>query len=337
MMALRVALIGLGMAVDKHARALKELAGRIEVAACWSPTPVRRTAFAATHGLPVTDSLDAILDDRSIGLIFILTPPWTHLDLATRCVAAGKHILLEKPIEATLERSERLVALCATAGIRLGIVFQNRFRTPHLRLAALLRDGRLGELISVSLAVRWWRADSYFAEPGRGMRDRDGGGVLLTQAIHAMDQLVALAGPVEAVSSLAATSPLRRIDTEDVVAAALRWPSGAIGALDATTASFPGSPERIDFAGRLGSATLERRQLRAWFRDGTMIEEQEDATDPAVQGDHLAHRRLIEDMADAIEQEREPAANGRESLAVHRLIAAILRSADSGRLERVES
>lgn len=336
-MALRVALIGLGMAVDKHARALKELAGRIEVAACWSPTPVRRTAFAATHGLPVTDSLDAILDDRSIGLIFILTPPWTHLDLATRCVAAGKHILLEKPIEATLERSERLVALCATAGIRLGIVFQNRFRTPHLRLAALLRDGRLGELISVSLAVRWWRADSYFAEPGRGMRDRDGGGVLLTQAIHAMDQLVALAGPVEAVSSLAATSPLRRIDTEDVVAAALRWPSGAIGALDATTASFPGSPERIDFAGRLGSATLERRQLRAWFRDGTMIEEQEDATDPAVQGDHLAHRRLIEDMADAIEQEREPAANGRESLAVHRLIAAILRSADSGRLERVES
>ena len=279
------------------------------------------------HGLPVTDSLDAILQDRSIGLIFILTPPWTHLDLATRCIAAGKHILLEKPIEATLERSERLVAMCGAAGAKLGIVFQNRFRTPHLRLAALLREGQLGDLISVSLAVRWWRPDSYFAEPGRGMRDRDGGGVLLTQAIHAMDQLIALAGPVESVCGFTATSPLRQIDTEDVVAAALRWRSGAIGVLDATTASFPGSSERIDIAGRLGSATLERRQLRAWLRDGTVIDAQEDAADPAVHGDYLAHRLLIEDMVEAIETNREPAANGRESLAVHRLIETILHSA----------
>jgi UDP-N-acetyl-2-amino-2-deoxyglucuronate dehydrogenase len=332
-----VARIGLGMAVDKHARALKELAGRIDVAACWSPTPARRAAFAAPHTLPVTDSLDAILADHSIGLVFILTPPWTHLELATRCAAAGKHILLEKPIEATLERSERLVAMCATAGVRLGIVFQNRFRTPHQQLAALLRQRRLGELISVSLAVRWWRADSYFAEPGRGIRARDGGGVLLTQAIHVMDQLVALAGPVESVGAFAATSPLRRIDTEDVVAAALRFPAGAIGTLDATTTSFPGSPERIDIAGRLGSATLERRQLRAWLRDGSVIDEQEDATDPAVQGDYLAHRRLIEDIVEAIEQGREPGASGRDGLVVHRLIDAVMRSADTGRFERVAS
>jgi UDP-N-acetyl-2-amino-2-deoxyglucuronate dehydrogenase len=336
-MPMRAALVGLGMAVDKHARALKELAGRVEVAACWSPTAARRSAFAAAHALPVTDSLDAILDDRSIDLVFILTPPWTHLDLATRCVAAGKHILLEKPIEATLERSERLVAMCGAAGVKLGIVFQNRFRTPHLRLAALLREGRLGDLISVSISVRWWRPDSYFAEPGRGIRARDGGGVLLTQAIHSMDQLVALTGPVESVCAFAATSPLRRIDTEDVVAAALRFPSGAIGTLDATTTSFPGSPERIDIAGRLGAATLERRQLRVWLRDGTVIDEQEDAVDPAVQGDHLAHRRLIEDMIDAIEQAREPGANGLDALVVHRLIEAVLRSADSGRFELVAS
>jgi UDP-N-acetyl-2-amino-2-deoxyglucuronate dehydrogenase len=316
---------------------VKEIAGRVEVAACWSPTAARRSAFAAAHALPVTDSLETILDDRSIGLVFILTPPWTHLDLATRSAAAGKHILLEKPIEATLERSERLVATCGATGVRLGIVFQNRFRTPHQRLAAVLREGRLGELISVSLAVRWWRPDSYFAELDRGMRARDGGGVLLTQAIHVMDQLVALVGPVEAVGAFAATSPLRRIDTEDVVAAALRFPSGAIGTLDATTTSFPGSPERIDIAGRLGSATLERRQLRVWLRDGSVIDEQEDATDSAVQGDHLAHRRLIEDMVDAIEQGREPGASGRDGLVVHRLIEAVLRSADTGRFERVAS
>jgi predicted dehydrogenase len=336
-MQIQVALIGLGMAVDKHVRALKELAGKVEVAACYSPSAARRTAFAAKYGLPVTDSLDAILADRSIGLVFILTPPWTHLDLAERCAAAGKHILLEKPIESTLERSERLVATCAAAEVKLGIVFQNRFRIPHLRLAALLREGLLGELVSVSLAVRWWRADSYFAELDRGMHARDGGGVLLTQAIHVMDQLVALVGPVAEVCSFATTSPLRRIDTEDVVAAALRFPSGAIGVLDATTTSFPGSPERIDIAGRLGSATLERRQLRVWLRDGSVIDEQEDAADPAVQADYLAHRRLIEDMADAIETDRQPAANGEASLVVHRLIEAVLRSAGSGQFEAVAS
>jgi UDP-N-acetyl-2-amino-2-deoxyglucuronate dehydrogenase len=148
---------------------------------------------------------------------------------------------------------------------------------------------------------------------------------------------VALVGPVESVCGFAATSPLRQIDTEDVVAAALRFPAGAIGTLDATTTSFPGSPERIDIAGRLGSATLERRQLRVWLRDGTVIDEQEDATDLAVQGDYLAHRRLIEDMVEAIEQGREPAANGQEALVVHRLIESVLRSAATGRLERVAS
>ena len=322
----RIALLGLGMAVKKHVLALRDLTDRAEVAACWSPTEVRREAFARDYGLPVTGDLDGIFADRSIGLVFILTPPWTHLDLAEQCVAAGKHILLEKPIEATLARSEQLVGLCASAGVKLGIVFQNRFRTPHLRLAELMRAGRLGEPISIALSVRWWRPDSYFAEPGRGMRERDGGGVLLTQAIHVMDQLMALAGPVEEVKSFAATSPLRRIDTEDVVAAALRWPSGAIGSLDATTTAFPGSGERIELACKNGSALLERKRLRVWLRDGTNLDVGEDEGDPAVQGDYLAHRRLIEDMIAAIERGGEPEASGERSLAVHRLIDAVMRS-----------
>lgn len=109
-----------------------------------------------------------------------------------------------------------------------------------------------------------------------GMRERDGGGVLLTQAIHAMDQLMALAGPVQDVKAFAATSPLRRIDTEDVVVAALRWPSGAIGSLNATTTAFPGSGERIEFACRNGSAVLERKRLRVSLRDGANLDVQED-------------------------------------------------------------
>jgi UDP-N-acetyl-2-amino-2-deoxyglucuronate dehydrogenase len=322
----RIGLIGLGAAVNKHVLALRDLSGRAEVVAAWSPTERRRAEFAGRTGLPVVDAAERILDDPSIDLVFVLSPPWSHLPLAEQCAARGKHVLLEKPVEATLARAEALVAACERAGVTLGVVFQNRFRSPHLRLRALLADGALGRPLSVSLAVRWWRPASYYADAGRGTVARDGGGVLLSQAIHAMDQMVHLFGLPADVAGFHATTPLRAIDTEDVVAAALRWPDGALGTLDATTAAFPTIPERIDVAAEHGSAVLERTRLRVSLHDGTVIDEAEDANDPAVAGDYLAHRRLVADMLDALDGSGAPGADGRSSLLVHRLIDAVLRA-----------
>jgi UDP-N-acetyl-2-amino-2-deoxyglucuronate dehydrogenase len=323
------------LAANKHALALAHLNDRAEVVAAWSPSQARRDAFAAVHAMPVCDTLDDIIADPSIGLVLILTPPFTHLDLVRRCAAMGKHVLLEKPIEGTLERSEALVRAGEDAGIKLGVVLQNRWRTPHVALRDLIRSGALGELISVNVAIRWWRPDSYFEEPGRGIKDRDGGGVMLTQGIHMMDQLVDLAGCPQRVVGFAATSRLRRIDTEDAVGAALQWTGGAIGVLDATTTRFPTTGEKIDIAAEHGSATLERTRLRAWLKDGRTIDIAEDEADPAVQRDYLAHRRLIVDMLDAIEENRAPGAAGVACLNVHRLIEAILRSSVSGQAEVV--
>ena len=329
----RVGLIGLGAAVNKHVLALRDLSGRAEVAAAWSPTERRRTEFAARYGLPVVDAVERILDDPAIDLVFVLSPPWSHLPLATACAARGKHVLLEKPVEATLARAEELVAVCEQAGVTLGVVFQNRFRSPHLRLQALLADGVLGRPLSISLSMRWWRPASYYAaaggEAGRGTVARDGGGVLLSQAIHTMDQLVDLFGLPADVAGFHATSPLRAVDTEDVVAAALRWPGGALGTLDATTTAFPRLPERIDIAAEHGSALLERTRLRVSLHDGTVIDEAEDPADPAVAGDYLAHRRLIADMLDALEGGGTPGPSGRSSLLVHRLIDAVLRGGEA--------
>jgi UDP-N-acetyl-2-amino-2-deoxyglucuronate dehydrogenase len=331
----RIALVGLGMAVNKHVLALRDLADRTEVVACWSPSPARRQDFTTRYRLPVVDSLAAIFDDASIDLVFILSPPWSHLELVERCARAGKHVLLEKPVEATLQRAEQLVRLCHTDDIKLGVVFQNRFRSPHLRLRALLADGTLGRPISTSLTMRWWRPDSYFAEGDRGMKSRDGGGVLLSQAIHTMDQLVDLFGVPTEVCGFHATSQLRRIDTEDVVAGALRWSNGAVGTLDATTTSFPTIPERIDIAAEHGSATLERTRLRVWLRDGTTIDDEEDAASPAVIGDYLAHRRLIADLLDALDHNRQPSCSGESALGVHRLIDALMRPRAFATAERV--
>jgi len=326
----RIVVIGLGMAVKPHALALRDLAARVEVAAGWSPSAERRARFAATWGLPVADDLETLLADRSIDTALILTPPWAHGELARRCAAAGKHVLLEKPIEATLERAVETVAACERAGVKLAIVFQHRFRLGALRLAELIAGGRLGRLLSCSAQVRWWRGPDYFAQPGRGMKSRDGGGVLLTQAIHTLDLFLSLAGPVAEVSALHANSGLRRIDTEDVAAAALRFESGAIGTIDATSTAYPGYPERIELAGDKGSAVLEIERLRVQLMDGTVIEEGGTGgggggADPMA-FDHAANTRLLADFLDAIDQNRAPRTNGRSALHVHRLIAAMLAS-----------
>ena len=331
----RVGLIGLGAAVNKHVLALQELRNRAEIVAAWSPSEERRTAFAVRTGVPVVDTEAAVLD--AADLVLVLSPPWTHLPIVERCAARGRDVLLEKPMEATAERAEAVVRVCEAAGVTLGVVFQNRFRSPHLRLREMLPA--LGRPLSVSASVRWWRPASYYhvdagTGPGRGTRARDGGGVLLSQAIHVMDQVVDLAGLPAEVAGFHANSRLRAVDTEDVVAAALRWENGAVGVLDATTAAFPRLPERIDIAAEHGSAVLERTRLRVTLQDGTVLDESEDPDDPAVAGDYLAHRRLLVDLLDALDAGRAPGPFGRDALRVHRLIDAVLRAGESGGVTR---
>ena len=332
-----VAIVGLGLAHKPHIAALRELPDRAWIAACYSPSPDRRAAFAVQHpDLPVVDSLDRILEDASIGTLILLTPPMTHLDLVSTCAAAGKHVLLEKPLDVDVARARRSVDTMEAVGRRLGVVLQHRFRTAALRLAELVRSGELGDQLSSSATIRWWRGPDYFAQPGRGMKARDGGGVLLTQAIHTLDLFLSLTGPVEALAAMAKTSGLRPIDTEDVVAAALRFRSGAVGTLDATSVAFPGFSEKIELACAMGTAIMEAESLAVHFKDGRTLTHdgglsRSGGADPMAFS-HEAHKALIADFLDAVAQDREPAISGREALKVQVLIEALLRAAAEGRL-----
>lgn len=337
----RVAIVGLGMALGPHLKSLEELAGRVEIAACHTPSAERRKAFAAAHRHPLAGGLEAILGDRGIEAVLVLTPPNTHLELVERCAKAGKHVLLEKPIEVSLERARAAVAAMERAGRRLGVVLQHRFRAASRRLAALARAGELGALVSGSAAIRWWRAPSYFAQPGRGMMARDGGGVLLTQAIHTLDLFQSLTGPIARVAAFAATSPLRRIDTEDVVGAAVTFANGAIGTIDATTVAYPGFPERIELACEKATAVLSAETLELFYKDGRELSEEgavskSGGADPMAFS-HEAHKALIMDFLDAIDGNREPAVNGREALKVQALIEALLCSSRERRTVEVAS
>ncbi|TCT04726.1 Gfo/Idh/MocA family protein [Aquabacter spiritensis] len=332
----RIAIVGLGMAHAPHLASLRDLADRVDIAACYAPSAGRRAAFAAANpDLPVTGDLDAILSDPTIGLMLLLTPPRTHLDLVERCAAAGKHVLLEKPVEVDLARSVRAVAAMEAADRRFAIMLQHRFRPTSLKVAQMLETGAFGALISASASIRWWRPPDYYAQPGRGTRARDGGGVLLTQAIHTLDLFLSLTGPVARVAAITGTSPLRAIDTEDIAAAAVQFANGAIGTIDATTVAYPGFPERIDLACETATVVIAADALDIYWKDGRHIH-----VDGAQGGgggadpmafSHAAHRALIADFLDAVETGRAPQASGRSALAVQALIDAILASSVEGR------
>jgi UDP-N-acetyl-2-amino-2-deoxyglucuronate dehydrogenase len=325
----RLAIIGLGMAVTPHARSLMDLHERVEVAAAYSPSKTRRADFSARFPFPPVASLDVILADRSIDIVAILTPPNTHLDLVRRAAAAGKHVLLEKPLEIATERAVELVSVCREAGVTLGVVLQHRFRPAGMRLRDLVRAGELGAPVGCSTSIRLWRPQSYYDEPGRGTKARDGGGVLLTQGIHTLDLMLSLAGPVAEVSGYATTTSVHRMETEDMVCAAVKFAGGALGVIEATTSAYPGFPERIEITGETATAVLAGTRLQVFHHDGRVTDVAPDSTAGGTGADPMAfphdyHRALLADYLDALDEGREPAVSGEEALKVHRLIDALL-------------
>jgi predicted dehydrogenase len=332
---MRVGLIGLGIAVAPHATSVQDLLreGRISAACGWSPSEARRTAFADKYGLPTTETLEALLD--RVDAVLLLTPPNAREELVDRLAAAGKPILMEKPLERTTAAAERIVRTCRDANVRLGIVLQHRFRPASRRLRALIDEGGLGALATAQLSFPWWRPQSYYDVPGRGTLARDGGGVLISQAIHSLDLMLTLAGPVASVAAIAGTSAMHRMETEDTVGAGMRFANGALGGLFASTASFPGAGEQLTLTFTEATAILADGALQVAWRDGRSEAVQGEArsgggADPMAFSNE-AHRALIRDFLDAVEAARDPAITGEAALAVHRLIDALLRSASEGR------
>jgi UDP-N-acetyl-2-amino-2-deoxyglucuronate dehydrogenase len=339
---LRLGVIGLGMAVTPHAKSLLDLKERVEVAYAFSPSEARRKAFAEKFTFPSCGRLDTILNDKSVGAVMILTPPNTHLDLVRQCAAAGKHILLEKPLDVSTARAVELVDACRNAGVTLGVVLQHRFRPAGMKLATMIQQGELGMIVGCSTVIRLWRPQKYYDEPGRGTKVRDGGGVLVTQGIHTLDLMVSLAGPVAEVRGFTTTTSVHRMETEDMACAAMRFANGAYGTIDATTAAYPGFPERIEIIGTKATASLAGTELKVSRHDGTTVAVSADDSAGGTGADpmdfpHDYHRSVLADFIEAVEKGRSPKVSGQEALKVHHLIDALLAAGATGRSVTVAS
>ena len=332
---LRIGVVGAGLGSAPHFKSLQELSDQVDVAWLHVRQPDRLSPSALPPGAKVTARYEDLLEDPLLQAVLILTPPNTHLDLVQRAARAGKHVLLEKPIEVSLAGAEELVAVCEQHQVLLAVMLQHRLRESSVALATLIASGELGELTGASCSMRWWRPQSYYDEPGRGTLARDGGGVLITQAIHTLDLLLSLTGLPEQVTALARTSAVHRMECEDSVVAVLSFANGAIGSIDATTAAYPGFSERIALNFTRGSASLEAGEMQAELMDGRRLcagARQATGTGANVMAfDHQPHRTVIADFLQAIRQGKPPAVSGRSALQVHRLIAALTDSAQSGR------
>lgn len=336
-----LAVIGLGMASKPHLAALRQLQGGVRIAGLFTRNPERLADHAAATGWPTYDSVQEICDDDTVDGVIIITPPNARKALVEPLARAGKHILMEKPVERDLARAQELVTICDAAGVSLGMVLQHRFRAGSQALSDLVRSGRLGPIRAVRMALPWWRDQSYYDAPGRGSYEQDGGGVLLTQAIHVLDLMLSLTGPVREVQALCGTTAFHEMEAEDFATAGLVFDTGALGSVVATTAAYPGSRESLALDAANGSAALTAGELVVHWHDGTR-ETVGELSSTGGGSDPMDfpcdwHRDLIADFADSIRQNRPPRITGQEALAVHKLIAAIETSARQGRKIEVRS
>ena len=328
-----IALVGLGSGALPHLRSLEDLKDRVELRYAFTRQPRADRIQAYTGPVHLTDSLELILQDPEVQAVIVASPASTHLDICQRCFAAGKHVLLEKPLELNLERSTQLVELAAQSNLQLGVVLQHRFREASQVLQKLLIDGRLGEVEAASIRVPWWRSQAYYNEPGRGTLARDGGGVLLTQAIHTLDLFRALVGIQSIKSAMVCQTRLHQMETEDYVSALLVLGNGAPGDLMATTAMYPGFPETIDIIGTLGSARLTGGNLQVHFWEGAPVTVNNvggtgSGANP-MDFSHEPHRELITDFMQAISEKRVPRVTGADAFKTQALISELLRVGQS--------
>lgn len=326
-----VVMIGLGPGSQPHLKSLQDLSDTVDLryAVCRHPDKADRTFLPA--GVQVTADLSAALADPHVEMAIAATPPATHLPIATECLERGKHILLEKPLEVSFARSQALVERADATALTCGVVLQHRFRPASIRLREILQSGRLGAVQAASVRVPWWRPQSYYEQAGRGSLARDGGGVLLTQAIHSLDLFRSLVGVTSVQAALVSTTSIHRMETEDYANALVRLGNGAPGSVMATTAMYPGGAETIEIIGQLGSAVLAGGDLKVALLNGEQIEvKAEGGTGGGanvMDFPHDAHLALIEDFLTAVRERRQPFVSLNEALESQRVIEQILASA----------
>ena len=330
-MARKAGFVGCGNITDTHVRAARD-AG-VGIAAFHGRDMAKAEALGARYGGMAFARYEDFLAHRPMDMVVIGTPSALHAEQGIAAAQRGLHVLVEKPIDVTLAKGQALVAAAEAAGVRLGVLFQDRLKPELVALHEFVRSGGLGRVLLASARVKWHRPPEYYAGSNwRGRRALDGGAALINQGVHTVDLLLWLLGDVTRVHGLTATA-LHAIESEDVALALLEFDSKAVATLEATTAAWPGYPRRVELTGTEGTLAIEGdRVIAADLRrpapglvaaggDGAA------AASSAVVADATPHRRMVEDFVRSIETGSAPACDGREGLRSVAVVEAVYNAA----------
>lgn len=342
-MAIGFGIVGCGMIANFHAKAIADIRGA-KLEACFDTFPASADRLAKSTGCRAYHNLDAMLADPKVDIVTIGTPSGAHMEPALAAAKAGKHLIIEKPLEITLRRCDRIIEACKKNKVTLSAIFPSRFHQSSLELKKAVEAKRFGRLTMGDAYVKWFRSQEYYDSGAwRGTWELDGGGALMNQAIHDVDLLTWLMGPVVEVRAQSATLAHKRIDVEDTVVATLRFKNGALGVIEASTAAYPGYLKRIEISGSEGSAVLEEEEIKVWDfaktnrRDAAMLKKLNaagstggGASDPTAIGHH-GHTEQFRNVIQAIRTRKKPAVDGLEGRRSVEIILAIYKACETGR------
>jgi UDP-N-acetyl-2-amino-2-deoxyglucuronate dehydrogenase len=286
-MTLKFALVGAGVIGKHHGLVISQLADRIDLAAVVDLDLPKAERLAAERGGTPYASLTAALADQDIDVVVVCVPTGRHGEVAIEALAAGKHVIVEKPAEVTVAKTDEIIEAQQKAGTLVTVISQHRFDPATVTTLEAISRGELGRITSGIASIDWWRGQSYYdSGDWRGTWELDGGGALMNQGVHTVDLLVAALGrPVE-VFAYTGTLAHERIEVEDVAVGVVRFESGALGVLHATTAAYPGLSARLQVHGDRGSSVIDNDEL-AFFHatpPGTEPEERLMGTTQAISG-----------------------------------------------------
>jgi predicted dehydrogenase len=340
------AIVGCGMIARFHVRALAEVPGaRVAALVSRSADSARKLAGEAGLSCECYTDLSAALARPDVHAVIVTTPSGAHLEPAVAAARAGKHVVVEKPLEVNTARCDEIIDTCDRHGVRLAVIFPSRFADANRVLKGAVESGRFGRLTLGETACKWWRSQAYYDEGGwKGTQALDGGGALMNQAIHNVDLLQWLMGPVRAVAGFTATLAHERIEVEDTAAACLHFAGGALGVIQATTSVWPGLPKTVAVHGDRGTVVVEQEDVLRWEFDPETEEDRQvrerfaqkvgasgGSSNPAAIS-HQGHARQLGDFVEAVRAGRPPQVDGREGRKAVAIIEAIYRSAATGRV-----
>jgi predicted dehydrogenase len=338
-MAVHIGLIGGGNISETHARAAREIPG-VSIAAVYGTNPDKVARLSGEYGATPYASFPKFLEHRPMDLVAIGSPSGLHAQQGIAAAEKGLHILTEKPLDISTAHADELIDASQKAGVKLGVFFQDRFKTDLIRLKQWADAGVLGRLILVDARVKWFRPPSYYGDSRwRGTLRWDGGGALINQGIHTVDLLLWVCGDVSAVQAVRKTA-LHRMEVEDTLVALLEFKNGAIGSLQAATSAFPGYPRRMELTGSEGTAIIEHDRLvaadlRVVPNDFQSTGDDRNASaSSATVSDVRGHQAALTDFIHAIETNGTPRCSGGEGRKSLALVEAIYKACASG--ERVE-